>query len=33
MDVKGGEGSYAIVVITKKASIDQRTIDKTSTVK
>jgi hypothetical protein len=33
LDVEDGEGSYALVVITKKPSIDQWTIDKTSIVK
>jgi hypothetical protein len=33
LDVEDGEGSYAMVVITKKPSIDQWTIDKTSIAK
>ena len=33
LDIEDGEGSYAMVVVTKKASIDQWTIDKTSMVK
>ena len=30
LDIEDGEGSYAMVVITKKPSLDQWTIDKTS---
>jgi hypothetical protein len=33
LDVEDGEGSYAMVVVTKKASIDPWTIDKTSIMK
>ena len=33
LDIEDGEGSYAMVVVTRKASIDQWTIDKTSIVK
>jgi hypothetical protein len=33
LDVEDGEGSYAMVVVTRRASIDPWTIDKTSIVK
>ena len=33
LDVEDGEGSYAMVVITRQTSIDRWTIDKTSIVK
>ena len=33
LNIEDGEGSYAMVVVTRKASIDQWTVDKTSIVK
>jgi hypothetical protein len=33
LDIEDGEGNYAMVVVTRKSSIDQWTVDKTSIVK